>query len=327
MAGVSLDGLSFILDNTADTFGLRPGFLASFSGGFQALDGDDTVTGSTDSELIYGNRGDDNVAGGNGADILRGGQGNDTLFGDDGNDQLFGGKGDDLLNGGAGNDSLFGRAGDDILIGAAGTDTLTGGVGEDVFILQAESAVTDAAAADRIADFGNGFDQIGLSGGLTEASLRLEAAGSDTLIRVASSGNILGRVVGVSAAQLSGRFVSQSAAVAGELGAARNLGTLTGNVTVSDFVGADEPDDIYRFVLNTARNFNLTLGGLAADADVFLIQDLNSNNVIDFEEVVNASENGGSSNEGINISSLAAGTYFVQVFQSEGDSNYSLSLS
>src|SRR5512136_2207230 len=167
MAGVSLDGLSFILDNTADTFGLRPGFLSSFSGGIQALDGDDTVTGSTDSELIYGNRGDDNVAGGNGADILRGGQGNDTLFGDDGNDQLFGGKGDDLLNGGAGNDSLFGRAGDDILIGAAGTDTLTGGVGEDVFILQAESAVTDAAAADRIADFGNGFDQIGLSGGLT----------------------------------------------------------------------------------------------------------------------------------------------------------------
>ena len=56
---------------------------------------------------------------------------------------------DNILNGGAG---------DDVLIGGAGADTLIGGEGADLFIID------DAVAADTIADFESGSDQIDLGG-------------------------------------------------------------------------------------------------------------------------------------------------------------------
>ena len=64
-------------------------------------------------------------------------------------DLLVGNQVDNILNGGAG---------DDVLIGGAGADTLIGGEGADLFIID------DAAAADTIADFESGSDQIDLGG-------------------------------------------------------------------------------------------------------------------------------------------------------------------
>ncbi|CAN5910065.1 hypothetical protein BH11PSE3_BH11PSE3_07640 [soil metagenome] len=62
---------------------------------------------------------------GNGGDnTLTGTSGSDILIGLGGNDMLNGGAGADLLSGGAGNDTLNGGSGSDIVSGDAGNDTL-----------------------------------------------------------------------------------------------------------------------------------------------------------------------------------------------------------
>lgn len=110
--------------------------------------------------------------------------------------------------------------------------------------------------------------------------------------------------------------------------AAVDLGNLTGTQTRTDFVGTTDSSDIYRFVLNTTSNFSISLSGLSADADVDFVQDFNGNGVINFEEVIDGGVNAGTSSEAINRNSLAAGTYFVRVFQDQGvDTNYNLSVS
>jgi len=106
---------------------------------------------------------------------------------------------------------------------------------------------------------------------------------------------------------------------------ARDLGTL-GSITINDFVGNANPEDIYRFNITAPSNFSLKLSGLSADADVSLFQDINGNNTIDSDEYIDSSNLEGTATEEINRS-LPAGTYFVTVNQYQGDTNYNLSLS
>ncbi len=116
--------------------------------------GDDTLTGTSGYDYLYGFAGNDSLVGGEGYDNLYGGQGNDILiggvsgtnadiaanylYGGEGNDVLIGGDyvyltagNGDNLDGGNGNDSLSGLAGDDNLNGGQGNDTLLGGDGND----------------------------------------------------------------------------------------------------------------------------------------------------------------------------------------------------
>jgi Ca2+-binding RTX toxin-like protein len=102
--------------------------------------GNDTIWGTDDHDLLigfggkdklYGKDGDDDLYGGAGRDKLFGGDGRDVLFGEGGNDKLWGGKGNDLLDGGKGKDTLYGEKGDDDLYGQEGRDTLYGGKGND----------------------------------------------------------------------------------------------------------------------------------------------------------------------------------------------------
>ena len=84
---------------------------------------DDSVTGNSESNTIYGYAGDD---------VIDGGAGNDTLYGDygyassyySGDDTIIGGAGDDIIDGGAGNDLFIYAVGD-------GNDTIRGGAGEN----------------------------------------------------------------------------------------------------------------------------------------------------------------------------------------------------
>jgi hypothetical protein len=110
------------------------------------------------------------------------------------------------------------------------------------------------------------------------------------------------------------------------LGTAYDVGTLSGTRTFTDFVGSTDTSDIYRFSLSGTSNFNLSLTGLSNDADVRLIQDINSNGIIDSNDEIVRSSWGGTHDESINRS-LTAGTYFVQVYQYIGDTNYTLNLS
>ncbi len=106
-----------------------------------------------------------------------------------------------------------------------------------------------------------------------------------------------------------------------------NIGTLNGNQTFNNFVGSTDTVDTYRFNLSTPRRFNLSLTGLSADADVRLIRDANNNGLVDVGEEIARSELSSNTNEAISRDSLAAGNYFVQVYQYSGNTNYTLGLS
>ncbi|MEG4047975.1 S8 family serine peptidase [Microcoleus sp. Pol17_C1] len=110
---------------------------------------------------------------------------------------------------------------------------------------------------------------------------------------------------------------------------ARNVvGVQNGSIRLTEFVGTGDPDDFYRFDINTNSNFSLRLDGLTADADVDLIQDINGNGVVEDGELIGYSLESDTIPDVINLSNLAPGTYYVQVSSFLGDStNYNLTLS
>lgn len=111
------------------------------------------------------------------------------------------------------------------------------------------------------------------------------------------------------------------------LGVAFDLGSLSGSRTVSDFVGSTDTVDFFRFSLNTASDFDISLNGLSANAEVAIATDRNLNGIIDADEYVGLSNRFGTAKDTIDINSLPAGTYYAGVYYSGGDTNYNLYLS
>ena len=101
------------------------------------------------------------------------------------------------------------------------------------------------------------------------------------------------------------------------LATARNIGTLTGTQSFSDWVGSLDTNDYYSFNVGTPSNFSLSLTGLSADADVKLLDSSGT--------AISSSTAGGTTPESI-TTQLSAGTYYARVYQCSGDTNYSLSL-
>jgi len=155
-------------NNTRDVFvsdiGSTPGGSNNPPNVINGTDGNDNLTGTSGSDIINGAEGDDVLTGLRASDVLNGG---------DGNDILSGGKGSDTLNGGLGNDNLV------------------GGAGKDVFVLGAGLGV------DTFSDFTNSQDTIQLINGLTFGQLSISPGTNGTLIRLASSGEVLAFVTGV----------------------------------------------------------------------------------------------------------------------------------
>ncbi len=106
---------------------------------------------------------------------------------------------------------------------------------------------------------------------------------------------------------------------------ARNLGTLNAPQNVTEFVGNADPNDFYRFQLTNDSQTSITLNGLTADADIQLIRDFNLNGFVDPGEVLGASLAPNHNPERIDAR-LTAGTYYLQVAQYRGDTNYNLGL-
>lgn len=247
------------LTNNADNFTIVAGLMAQFPEGVLGLGGNDTIVGSIENDIANGNDGRDVLFGREGNDNLQGGKGEDDLYGEGGRDILIGGSDDDYLVGGDGDDVLNGGRGDDLLDGGAGNDTLSGdrgytyyrgGTGSDVFVLRTDIVAEDPLRNsngnrqrwDGILDFEKSVDRIGLTGGLTEANIRLvpfsislsrvsfvsgrfpregkiSAADTDldkngiydaTTIQIAATGQILGRVLNVGPSDLQGRFITLS---------------------------------------------------------------------------------------------------------------------
>ena len=332
MYGPSADGFSYLLDDQPNTFILTPGFLTPYPKGLFAQGGNDFIIGASDSELISGDSGNDRVLGGAGNDTFYAGKGNDYLSGNAGNDIIYGGQNNDFLEGGIGNDLLSAGKNDDTLVGDKGQDTLTGGLGADLFVLRTDSASTAIGAADIITDFNSTVDNIGLTGGLTEADLSLEEYSTnnnqiDTLIRVTNTGAILGRVYSTSPDELLGHFISINHAIGGDLSQAQNLGNLNTTRTINGSINNDNPQDIYRFTTTNTSDVQFTLNGLSANADLALIKDGNNNNFIDASDIMIVPHSPGTSPETINVNGLSPGNYYLQVAQIEGNTNYNLTLS
>lgn len=152
------------LSRADDTYrGIDDGIVTRFVHGG---DGQDKLTGGSDTDDLRGGDGDDTLRGKDGADDLRGGDGDDSLYGNNGADILRGGTGNDTLAGGNGKDTLDGGKGMDTLEGGKGNDTLTGGAGADVFVFAANSGTdtvldfTDEVDVLRISDHAGGFDSL-----------------------------------------------------------------------------------------------------------------------------------------------------------------------
>ncbi|WP_293073372.1 S8 family serine peptidase [Okeania sp. SIO3B5] len=208
----SSDGFSYLLDNDPNNFIVPVNLLTPYPEGLQALDGNDTIIGSSNPELINGNKGNDNILGGDGSDTLRGGrdndliyanQGSDRILGDLGNDTIYGEIGNDTIFGGKENDLLLGEDGNDLISGDLGKDTLIGGVGNDTFVLR-EYQNNNIDMADIIDDFDFNFDRIKIPENLTENDILLTAdsLSGDTLIQVQTNGLTLARVKAISDIQL-----------------------------------------------------------------------------------------------------------------------------
>lgn len=105
------------------------------------------------------------------------------------------------------------------------------------------------------------------------------------------------------------------------LDTATNLGSLNGTQSLYDLFGVSStaPNDFYRIALAENSNFNLSMTGLSADADVRFLNNLG--------EEIARSTIGGAHDEAINLSGLAAGDYYIQVYQYSGDTGFSLDLS
>ena len=140
------------------------------------------VETSSTPKVINGIPGNDNLTGTTGNDIINGAEGDDVLTGL---------RASDVLNGGDGNDFLYGGKGSDTLNGGLGNDALEGSAGKDVFVLGAGLGV------DTISDFGNRQDTIQLINGLTFGQLSISPGTNGTLIRLASSGEVLASLTGV----------------------------------------------------------------------------------------------------------------------------------
>lgn len=202
-----------------ESHGLLPAAL--LSGG----NGDDTLTGGSGDDQLFGDNGNDTLSGGVGADVLSGGNGDDTLIGGAGADQFFGGRGNDLLiwNPGDGSDKLDGGSGFDTML-------FNGGAGAEDFFLSAKDAgslftrtqgniVMDQTSVEKVTlNALGGADNIHVSdltgSGITEFDINLGVNGAgdgaidkiflndDDPIHVVDNGNGNLTVTGVSGAEI-----------------------------------------------------------------------------------------------------------------------------
>ncbi|MCL1464087.1 tyrosinase family protein [Argonema galeatum] len=116
---------------------------------------------------------------------------------------LTGSAGDDVITGGFGNDTINGGAGDDVIDGGAGMDMVTGGAGRDLFVLAM------GMGGNTITDFSAAEDRLELPMGMMFNQLGISASGQDTVVNIASTGEQLAMLMGVSASAItSGVFAT-----------------------------------------------------------------------------------------------------------------------
>ncbi len=103
------------------------------------------------------------------------------------------------------------------------------------------------------------------------------------------------------------------------LSAAKNIGALTTTAsTYQDYVGTFDTADYYKFTLSQESTVSLALTGLSANASLQVLKSNGTSAAI--------SDNSGTADETISTT-LAAGTYYIRVYDTVGSTAYTLSAS
>jgi serine protease len=102
--------------------------------------------------------------------------------------------------------------------------------------------------------------------------------------------------------------------------------TLQDSTVLTEFVGNDDPRDIYQFDITRSGKLSITLDQLSEDADLTLIQDINQNSIIDRADIISKSLRPSIEIDRIQADYLAPGRYFIAVTPVETNTAYRLSL-
>jgi len=106
------------------------------------------------------------------------------------------------------------------------------------------------------------------------------------------------------------------------LGTARNAGTLKTSKQFSDFVGAGDGTDFYKFKMAGRAAVHIDLSGSGNKVKIALIQDKNKNGKLDRGEILQ--QQGGSSTTRAITKILSPAVYFARVQQTKGSETYTL---
>jgi hypothetical protein len=104
------------------------------------------------------------------------------------------------------------------------------------------------------------------------------------------------------------------------------VGSLTSDRTFTSSISDSNTTNTYVFSLSgQLTGIDFRLSGLSNNADMRLIRDVNYNRIVDPGEVIAISTAGGISSETIS-KDLGSYTYYLQVYQYSGNTNYTLTM-
>jgi hypothetical protein len=160
------------------------------------------------------------------------------------------------------------------------------------------------------------------SSGSVIASSTNGGTASESITRQLSAGTYYIRVYPYQSANTNYNLAVSATSIdlAGNtLATARAITVGSSTTSYTDWVGSTDTNDYYRFTLANSGNFNLSLTGMTADADVQLLNSGGS--------LIASSANGGTTSESI-TGQLSAGTYYIRVYPYQSaNTNYNLAVS
>ncbi len=226
-----------------------------------SFDSIEDLTGSPQSDALYGNAGPNRLSGSDGDDWLQGRGGDDMLFGGNGDDVLDGGAGADLLDGGAGRDraqyfmakqgivadlanpaantgiaagdiylsieDLAGSRMDDVLGGNSGDNRLFGNAGNDMLHGVGGNDLLHGGSGDDRLTGGGGNDLL-IGGSGSDVFAFAPGFGQDRIADLETQADL----IEIDTALLGGTAATGSALLA-------DFATLSGSGAVIDFGGGD----------------------------------------------------------------------------------------
>jgi Calpain family cysteine protease/Bacterial pre-peptidase C-terminal domain len=104
-----------------------------------------------------------------------------------------------------------------------------------------------------------------------------------------------------------------------------DIGQLNKSVRFGDRVDSTDTTDGFRFMVSKPKTLSVLTDGVGSDLSLRVVRDRNGNGIVDGEDEVARSTRGNAISEWL-TQSLSPGSYFAQVYQASGSSDYSLRL-